>query len=173
MKTEIHERCLKENEKLCSLNELLYDFPEAHDFIKKYGKKIILTKNNDIYTIRLYSEKYEYIANFLKHDEGKYCSCYCNCRVIRPMESWNRGNDFSDGHDIKHVLELFEQEMLENELISFGDVVVRKQETHQETPINPRSKWTVPQHHSFTVEESPITHINKVLEKFFELDGNK
>ena len=176
MKTLISKRCLKSDEKLSCPGELVFDFPEAHDFIKKYANKMIVTRQDGRYKVRLYTEKYEYIVNFSKTDEGTYCSCYYNCRFQRPMEDWHRGNDLSDGHDVKHVLEMFEHDMLENELISFGDVGIEEPEQLPEEPglgISQRSKWTVPDHHSFTAKESPINYLNLLLKKYFELVDGK
>ena len=173
MKTEILKKCLEEGQSLSNAYELLTYFPEAHSFIKRFKDKCIFVKcPGGAFIVRLYSDKYEYTISFIKTPDGKYCSCGYTCRVNRPMETWSRGNDMSDGNNIEHVLEDLKNEILDNELQTFGTVSLEEEKTVPERAWG-RNKWIVPEHHSFTVEESPITYVNKLLKKYFELTDGK
>lgn len=121
---EIYRSGLKDNEELSSVNELLKIYPGAKKFMSKYGKYCVVlkdTKTENRFMIRLYTKDYEYHMSFNKYQNKDYFSgCFTN-RRFGIMESWHRGNDMADGHDIIHVLDRFEQEMLENELIYIGE----------------------------------------------------
>lgn len=141
--TKLHPMCIKENQALITPKDFLNEFPEASDFIKNFGDKCIIVRHtidsDYIYVVNLFSEKYEYTATFINKSDrysSKYCSCGFTCRIHRPMEDWNRGNDMIDGNNIKFVLENFEKEILQNELITFGKVSVEKEKVISEEPAD-------------------------------------
>lgn len=132
---EIYRSGLKDNEELSNVKELLKVFPDAKKFMSKYGKYCVVLKDTTIenrFMIRLYTKDYEYHMSFNKHQDKDYFSgCFTN-RRFGIMENWHRGNDMADGHDIIHVLDRFEQEMLENELIYIGETKYVKEYSAKE-----------------------------------------
>ena len=133
---EIYKQSLKEGESLSTPKEIISIIPESKRFFERYGKYCICTKNDNRYKIRLYTDNYEYIMSFNKDKNDRvYCSGGFNCRRQGIMETWTRGNDMADGYDVEHVLDRFEREMLENELIFIGETSIRKEQESVEVEL--------------------------------------
>lgn len=118
----IYKTSLDDGETIEKSRNFLDEFPEAQEFVSKYLQFCIFVKNSKkgIWTIKLFSDRYEYAIVFVR--DKNYCCASYTCRKFGIMENWTRGNDMIDGHDIRHSLNVFEKQMLKNELIFIGDV---------------------------------------------------
>ena len=131
---KIYGNSLKSDETLSNQKEFLENFPDAKDFIEKFGGYCVyIKKENDNFEIKLFSDNYEYIMVFIK--DTNYCGGFLNCRKMGVMETWTRGSDMIDGHDIKHVLREFEIEILKHELIYIGETSLVEEQCIEEEEV--------------------------------------
>lgn len=124
-----------------TVEELEADYPFMKGEISKinwYGlnKRVAIFKKKDekVYHLYMYSEKYEYTV----HITPTYMGGFGDCRVHEPLEDWTRGNDFPDGKcDIKTFRRIL-YAILSYELIPYDDGSKPPQnhnEQHGERPV--------------------------------------
>lgn len=122
--TTIYQTSLDVGEVIETRNNFLKVFPEARDFVAKFGDHCVFIKHavKNIWTMKLFSDKYEYDMVFVR--DKNYCCASYTCRTHGIMENWTRGNDMIDGNDIHDCLEIFATEILTHELTFIGETRV-------------------------------------------------
>lgn len=133
--TDISKKVIEENWQdfiLVTPKEVVEKYPIIKEFIQNinwWRNKVVCLRLKDKdnkygelgrYRIVFFSEFHDYSIDIAppKEEGGNpYIGAFCGCRRCKPMETWHRGSDLTDGYDGEKTIMRIVTEIVERELI--------------------------------------------------------